>query len=164
MQAAGVEFVGTDGVRLRRPSLSGSDEGAPSLGHRRCDGADRDRTPVQLVCPHCGAMIQRTLYYLRTYRVLWCEACGRQVWEGDAGFSILPDELEVLLAYRSQPDFAGRTCLTELRAPDVTAHHGQAAMPAVAHDLLIGHAVPISCGHEASPQSMRRDRLQARRL
>src|SRR3954454_16526918 len=64
----------------------------------------------------------------------------------------------------SQPDFPSRTGLAELRAADVATHHGQAAMTAVAHDLLVGDAIAVGRGHESSSQAMRRNRLETRRL
>jgi hypothetical protein len=59
----------------------------------------------------------------------------------------------------SKCQFASGTRMAELCPPDVAAHSGQAAVPCVAHDLLVGHAVVVGGCHEASPQSVRRDRL-----
>ena len=64
----------------------------------------------------------------------------------------------------SQPDLASWACSAELRAPDIAAHGGQAAMPCMAHDLLVRHAVAVGGRHEASPQAMRADRLGKRPL
>lgn len=43
-----------------------------------------DEILVQLRCPHCKAELQRTLHYIRTYRVTWCESCGGEVIYGKA--------------------------------------------------------------------------------
>ncbi len=42
--------------------------------------------------------------------------------------------------------------VAQLGAPDVAAHRGQAPMPAVAHDLLVGHVGAVGRRHEAGPQ------------
>ena len=43
--------------------------------------AERDHAelPVQFSCPDCKRKIQRTLDYLREYRILWCEHCGKPI-------------------------------------------------------------------------------------
>jgi hypothetical protein len=44
---------------------------------------DDDEIVVELRCPRCRAVLQRTLQYLRAHRVLWCENCGRAIRYGD---------------------------------------------------------------------------------
>ena len=50
--------------------------------------------------------------------------------------------------------------MAELGSPQIAAHHGQPAMPAVAHDLLVGDVVAIGGGDEPRSEPVWRDRLQ----
>jgi hypothetical protein len=66
------------------------------------------------------------------------------------------------LSLTSQAQLACRTHLAEFGAPNVTAHCGQAAMPRVPHDLLVGHAITVGGRHEPGAQAVRADRFRQR--
>ena len=59
-----------------------------------------------------------------------------------------------------RPSFPAGLAGTELRAPDVAAHRGEAAMAGVPHDLLVRHEVPIRGRDEAGAKAVRRHRLR----
>jgi hypothetical protein len=50
--------------------------------------------------------------------------------------------------------FASRTVLAELRPSNVAAHRGQASMPCVTHDFLVGHAVAVGGCDKPGAQTM----------
>ena len=52
----------------------------------------------------------------------------------------------------SQANLSGGTSVAQLGPPDVAAHHGQATMPAVAHDLLVRDIVAVGGSDEPRPQ------------
>jgi hypothetical protein len=45
--------------------------------------ADDTKVVVRFRCP-CGAMMERTLHYVRTCPISWCESCGKAVLHDDA--------------------------------------------------------------------------------
>jgi hypothetical protein len=75
-----------------------------------------------------------------------------------------PHRLPVItnLSLNSQARLVYRTLLAEFGAPNVAAHCGQAAMPRVAHDLFVRHAISVGGRHEPGAQAVRGDRLRQR--
>ena len=67
-----------------------------SLGPELCvlhSVTNGDAILIQIRCPSCRDMVQRSLWYLRAHRVLRCESCGLAVRDGDTVVAHVEEEL-----------------------------------------------------------------------